>query len=95
MTDDNKTMLHWEFPFTEHEAWQDLTGNHKTSYTAYQDMVTQAITNFEAAGWEWGKVRMTVDQMRAELAARDLENDPGNRALVLNLIYAEREGSND
>jgi hypothetical protein len=95
MTEDNKTMLLWEFPFTEHEAWQALTGNHDTSHTDYQDMVTQAITNFEAAGWEWGKVRMTVGQMRAELAARDLENGPGNRALVLNLIYAEREGSDE
>lgn len=95
MTDDNKTMLLWDFPFTEHEAWRDFTGNHRTSYTAYQDMLTQAISNFEAAGWTWEKIPLTVDQMRAALAARDLENEPANRALVLNLLSTGSRGETD
>ena len=95
MTDENKTMLLWDFPFTEHEAWQAFTGNPKTSHTAYQDMLTQAISNFQAAGWRLERVALGVDQMRAELASRELENNPENRALVLNILFAERENKDD
>ena len=74
----------WEFPPSDFAAWSALVGSPKvTSHDEYVTMLAAIQADLERMGTTVVRVRMSVAEMRSALAARGLENTPGNRTAIL------------
>ena len=74
----------WEFPPSDFAAWSALVGSSKvTSHDEYVTMLAAVQADLERMGTTVVRVRMSVAEMQSALAARGLENTPGNRTAVL------------
>jgi hypothetical protein len=56
-------------------------------YTGYLTLLAAVQADQERMGTEVVRVRLTVAEMRSELAAHGWENTPDSRAAVVGLLY--------
>ena len=72
----------WDWALDDESAWQALTGDAMT-HREYQTVIAGVQADQEQQGRTVNRVRMTVAEMKAELSARGLPNDPVGRATVI------------
>lgn len=72
----------WEFPASDHQAWQAFTGFDLTP-AEYRDQLTAIQADLERQGHEVVRVRFTVAEMQRRLSLEGLENTPPNRGTIL------------
>ena len=74
----------WEFPAADFADWCALVGSPEvTSHADYMTLLAAVQADNERQGHEVLRVKMTVAEMRAALAANGLENTPDNRAAIV------------
>lgn len=74
----------WHFPEPDFPAWRELVATPEVdSYAAYTTMLAAVEADQERQGIAVVRVRRTVAEMRAALAAKNLPNTPDGRAAVV------------
>lgn len=73
----------WQFPAADFDAWCELVDSPEVaSHADYMALLAAIQADLERQGQTVRRVTMSVAEMRAELAARGLQNTPDNRAAV-------------
>ena len=78
----------WEFPAADFPDWLALVGESECqTHADYQTLLAAIQADLERQGHSVIRVRMTVAEMHAGLAAKSWPNTPDNRAAVIALTH--------
>ena len=76
----------WIFPRSDFADWLTLVGKSEcATYGDYRTLVAAVAADCERQGHRVSFARLTVSEMRAELARLDLPNTPNSRAAVISV----------
>ena len=76
----------WQWPDSDLEAWQELTGNTFT-LAEYKARLARMSEGAERDGYELVLIEWSVERMAAELEKAGLENTTENRARLIAEAY--------